>query len=289
MGSAIARAFLTCGMELHVWNRTRSRAEPLERLGAKVAETVLDAIQSADVVVVNLNTYRTAARLLKDEAISSALKGKPLIQLTSGSPKQSRELGAWAARHGIPYLDGAILVTPRMIGSEAGVLLCCGPRSLFQQQLPVLRALGENIQWLGEELGHASTLDTALLAFFWSSLFGAIQGAAVAKAEGYSLGAYAQTLSAMMPVAQVSAERLIRRIAAGQLEADQDTPATVQLCHEGVKLLIEVCQEQQLEHSIPAAHERLLRAAIDAGHADGDLSVLDLLISPAASRRARSN
>lgn len=50
MGSAIAGHLLTAGHELTVWNRTRERAEPLAKRGARVAGTPAEAVAGAAVV-----------------------------------------------------------------------------------------------------------------------------------------------------------------------------------------------------------------------------------------------
>ena len=38
MGAAMARNLLSAGMQVHAWNRSREKAEPLEKEGAEVAD-----------------------------------------------------------------------------------------------------------------------------------------------------------------------------------------------------------------------------------------------------------
>lgn len=59
MGSALARAFLKHGYSTGVWNRTKSKCEPLAALGARIAPTVQDAAAASDVIVVNVTDYIT--------------------------------------------------------------------------------------------------------------------------------------------------------------------------------------------------------------------------------------
>ena len=47
----------------------------------------------------------------------------------------------------------------------------------------MLRALGGNVQHVGEDLGLADALDSALLALMWGALFGALHAITVCKAE----------------------------------------------------------------------------------------------------------
>jgi 3-hydroxyisobutyrate dehydrogenase-like beta-hydroxyacid dehydrogenase len=116
MGSALARAFLKQGHETSVWNRTKSKCEPLAVVGAQVAPSVEDAVAAADIIVINVNEYVTSDALLGEDGVTKALHGKLLVQLTSGTPKQANETAEWAGQNGIQYLDGAIMATPNFIG-----------------------------------------------------------------------------------------------------------------------------------------------------------------------------
>ncbi|MEW2237219.1 NAD(P)-binding domain-containing protein, partial [Streptomyces sp. NPDC024062] len=51
MGSGMARSLLRERLPVRVWNRTRSRAEPLAADGATVTDTADEAVRGADVVL----------------------------------------------------------------------------------------------------------------------------------------------------------------------------------------------------------------------------------------------
>jgi 3-hydroxyisobutyrate dehydrogenase-like beta-hydroxyacid dehydrogenase len=91
MGSSIARTLLDRGYPTWVWNRTAAKCDPLAALGAKVAPSVEDRIRAADVVIINVLDYAASDALLKRVGIASALAGKAVVQLTSGSPRLARE------------------------------------------------------------------------------------------------------------------------------------------------------------------------------------------------------
>lgn len=54
MGSAIARNLIKAGLDLTVYNRTRTRAEPFASLGARIAETPSEAVADAEVLITML-------------------------------------------------------------------------------------------------------------------------------------------------------------------------------------------------------------------------------------------
>jgi 3-hydroxyisobutyrate dehydrogenase-like beta-hydroxyacid dehydrogenase len=275
MGSALARTFLDRGYATTIWNRTEAAAAPLAARGARIAPTVRDAIARADIAIACVADYAATEQMLGSDGAAAALHGKLLVQLTSGSPSQARALAAWAARQGADYLDGAILVTPDLVGQPACTVLYAGARAAFDRADPALRALGGTARYLGEDVGQAAALDTALLACFWGAMFGALQGAAVCAAEQVPLEAYAAAIPAMMHVVAASASRQVVRIRDGRFAADATTRATVATYHAGVRHLVALCAEHDIDRSVPSAHAGLLERAVAAGHASDELATLD--------------
>ncbi|MGK9166915.1 NAD(P)-binding domain-containing protein [Inquilinus limosus] len=274
MGSALVRVLLQQGYPIRVWNRTAERAVPLLALGAQAAQTVAAAADAARIVIVNVSDYAAGDRLLRTAEVEAALRGRLLLQLTSGSPGQAREAASWAARHGIDYLDGAIMATPNFIGEPGATILYSGPAVLFERHRPVLQALGGNPQHVGEDPGHASALDAALLVQMWGALFGALQGIAVCGAEGIPLAAYEAQMPAFKPVVDLAVADLVGRVRRGRLAGDEATLASVGAHHAAFRQLLELYRERGLDRTVPDAFDRVFRAAIAAGHAEDDFAVL---------------
>ena len=274
MGSALVRALLGRGYRTHVWNRTAARAEPLLALGAQAAATVAAAADAAQVVIVNVSDYADSDRLLRTPAVEAALRGRLLVQLTSGSPGQAREAAAWAGRHGIDYLDGAIMATPNFIGEPGGTILYSGPAALFERHRPVFLALGGNAQHVGADAGHAAALDAGLLVQMWGALFGALHGVAVCEAEAVPLATYQTHVGAFKPVVDLAVADVVDRIRHGRLAGDEATLATVSAHHGAFRQLLELYRERGLDRTVPDAFDRVFRAAVAQGHAGDDFAVL---------------
>ena len=264
MGAALARAFLQQGYETVVWNRTASKLEPLAAAGARIAASVRDAVTAADIIIVNVIDYAASDRLLRADEVTRALRGKLLVQLTSGSPRQARDLAAWAQQHGIRYLDGAIMATPNQVGSPACTVLYAGPADLFAAHQPVLAALGEHAVHVGPDIGHASALDSALLVVMWGALFGAIYGVAVCDAEGLRIDAYEQYLEPILPQLNGWMLNSVSRVGEGRLAGDETTLATLDAHYGAFRCLLELCEERGLNRVVPNAFDQLFKAALDA-------------------------
>ncbi|MBV8514064.1 MAG: NAD(P)-binding domain-containing protein, partial [Acidobacteria bacterium] len=116
MGSALATALHNKGFATTVWNRSAAKAEPLSRLGIRIAPSLLDAVLHADIIIVNITNYDATRKLFDTPELVSALRGKALVQLTTGIPDDARQMQSWAQSLGMEYLDGAIISYPVDIG-----------------------------------------------------------------------------------------------------------------------------------------------------------------------------
>jgi 3-hydroxyisobutyrate dehydrogenase-like beta-hydroxyacid dehydrogenase len=275
MGSALVRTFLKQGYPTHVWNRTRSRAEALTPDGAQVAGSVEDAVDAAQIIVVNVNDYPTGNRLLRATEVQSRLRGKVIVQLTTGTPKQSRDMAAWAEQQQISYLDGAIMVTPDLVGTPDCAVFYSGPAPLFEEHKTVFDALGGSAVYVGSDYGHASTLDSAILSFYWAFIFGVHQAIAFAQADGFPVQGLVESLTGMMPFLQKTAVDIGGRVQAGNIS---NPLATLAICHQSVKLLIEQSKDGGVNHAMLDAFDGLFQKAVDAGHSQDDLAVLNRFI-----------
>jgi 3-hydroxyisobutyrate dehydrogenase-like beta-hydroxyacid dehydrogenase len=274
MGSALARAFLKAGIPTHVWNRSPDKATALAGQGAHVAPSVAAAAGAADILFVCVSTYADSDALLQPSEVATSLRGKLIVQLSSGSPNQARAQATWAAENGTAYLDGAIMATPNFIGEPGGTILYSGPRALFEANRPVLLALGGNPQFVGADIGHASALDLSLLCQMWGALFGQFQAAAICEAEGIALDLFEQHRQAFHPVVEGATVDLITRIRDRRFAADAQTLASLDVHHGAFGLLLRLCAERGLHDLVPKAQDNLFRKAIDAGHRQDDFATI---------------
>lgn len=273
MGSALVHALLKAGHRTTVWNRTLEKTTPLGAAGATVARSVREAVEASEIIIVNVTDYPATAALLRGD-ITHALRGKLAVELTSGTPHGAREAGEWAADHGVTYLDGAIMATPDFIGTEHGTILVSGPRQAFDQSKDMFEALGGNVQHIGEDLGLANALDSALLALMWGALFGTLQSIAVCRAENIGLGELARQWTATAPVVEGLVADLIKRTAAGRLAADNETLSSISPHYSAFRHLVELMEVRKIDRTVVDGYDAIFRRAIAAGHLHDDFAAL---------------
>ncbi|OSP41279.1 dehydrogenase, partial [Streptomyces sp. 13-12-16] len=202
MGRALAGAFLDAGVRTTVWNRTPGRDAELTDRGAVTARSPEEAVGASPLTVVCVVNYDASDAVLRQDAVTAALKGRTVVNLSADTPGRARDTAEWAGRHGIRYLDGAIMTPTPAIGTDDAVFLHSGPEELYREHRPVLAALGGSHTHLGEEIGRAAAYDIALLDIFWTAMAGYTHALAVARAEGVTateLAPFAQGIAAILP------------------------------------------------------------------------------------------
>ncbi|ARZ67902.1 NAD(P)-binding domain-containing protein [Streptomyces sp. HU2014] len=260
MGTALADAFLAAGHPTTVWNRSAGRADGPVARGARLAGSPAEAVAASPLVVVCLSTYDVVREVLAGSA--GVLRGRTLVNLTSGSPEQARETAAWAAEHGIDYLDGAIMSTPPGIGSPAVMLLHSGSPAAFAAHEGTLRSLGEPVH-LGEDAGTASLYDTALLGMMWATLGGWLQGAALTGADGIAATAFTPVAIRWMTAVCGFMNTYAPQIDAGAYPGDD---ATLDVHLASVEHLVQASAARGLDVEVPGLFKAFMERAVAAGH-----------------------
>ena len=181
MGRALAAALVDAGHPTTVWNRSPGRTDGLVDRGAVVAGTPGGAISASPLVVACLLDHDSVHEVL--DPVAAEVAGRALVNLTTTTPNQARELAAWAADRGIAHLDGGIMAVPEMIGQPGSTVLYSGEGAVFHRSKPVLDLWGES-SYVGEDAGMASLYDLAILSGMYTLFAGFMHGAAMVASEG---------------------------------------------------------------------------------------------------------
>ncbi|MEU7162092.1 NAD(P)-dependent oxidoreductase [Streptomyces chrestomyceticus] len=275
MGRALAGAFLDAGLRTTVWNRTPGRDRELVARGAVGVRSAEEAVAASSVTVVCVVNYDAVDTILRREAVAGALKGRTVVNLTADTPDRARGAAAWAAEHGVRYLDGAIMTPTTTIGTPAAVFIHSGPEDLYREHRPVLEALGGTHTHLGEEIGRAAAYDIALLDIFWTAMAGYAHALAVARAEGITareLAPFAKGIGDILPpIFEEAAEEADSGGYSG--EGNPITSAVSSMAH-----IVHTSEAHGIDAGVMRAAEGMARRAVGRGHgADGFIRIAELL------------
>ena len=184
MGTALGQALVKAGHSVTVWNRTPQKMEPLVELGAKGAESVVDAVQASPRIMVCIDNYVATKELLGTGDVVPHLSGRTLIQLSTGTPKEAREASEWMIARDVAYLDGAILCSPDSIGTDDAQILLSGDEAAYERAGNLLECLGGAVRYLGTNVRAASALDLAWLCTCYGRFMAIIHAASMCESEG---------------------------------------------------------------------------------------------------------
>lgn len=263
MGSGLAKALVASGRSVTVWNRSSGKSEALERLGALKAETPADAIASSSTLIVCLSDYAATSIVLHDACATAVLQGKTLVQLTSGTPKQARQLEQWVAHRGGSYLDGAISAWPSQIGGPEASIVIAGRESVLTSITPILRLLAPNLSHVGNDISRAKVLFNAALAYFTGHWIGFSQGAVMCAAEGMDVAEFGETIASLSPMFADDARHMGRAIEENRFA---DPQSTIRSVGADITRLVEIAADLNINTAFPQFAADLFRNAADAGY-----------------------
>ncbi|KRV51120.1 dehydrogenase [Wenjunlia vitaminophila] len=275
MGRALAGSFLDAGVRTTVWNRTPGRDLELVQRGAVSARSAEEAVAASGLTVVCVVNYDAADAVLRRGPVTDALKGRTVVNLTADVPDRARDTAAWAAAHGVRYLDGAIMTPATTIGTPAAVFILSGPKELHEEHRSVLEALGGTHTHLGEDIGRAAAYDIALLDVFWTAMAGYAHALAVAGAEGVTareLAPFAKGIGAILPPLF---EEFAQDVDSGSFSGELNpiTSAVSSMAH-----IVHASEAHGIDAGVMRAAEGLARRTIALGHGtDGFIRIAEVL------------
>jgi 3-hydroxyisobutyrate dehydrogenase-like beta-hydroxyacid dehydrogenase len=246
MGRAMATTWAAAGHQVTVWNRTPGRAGDLDE-----AATIEEAVEASQLVVVCVLNYEATYAVLP----AASLAGRTVVQLTTGTPGQAREMATWATEHGASYVDGGVMATPPLVGRPGSLVFYSGTENAFQASQPALTELGE-ARFVGEDPGRAALYDLALLSAMYG-MFGGID--------------HALALGASEHIPETDLRPMINdwlRAMLGAVPADLDPEvayASLRMQAANYGTLLDASREQGVRTNLVSPMGELLHRAVAAG------------------------
>lgn len=160
MGIGMASTLLKAGHQVTVYNRTRSRAEPLAAEGAKVAETVgeaCDGVEAAFTMLANDEAVEAVA-FGGDGIIASLARGALHIGSSTISVALSDRLADEHKMAAQSYLSAPVLGRPDRAAEGQLFVIAAGPDGAFEAASPLLDAIGQRVIRFGEKASNANVV-----------------------------------------------------------------------------------------------------------------------------------
>jgi 3-hydroxyisobutyrate dehydrogenase-like beta-hydroxyacid dehydrogenase len=154
MGLALATRLLDAGCDVAVYNRTRSKCEPLAERGAKVVDAPAD-LSDRDIVFTIVAGPDDFQQVVTgpDGVLSGSQGHTPdvVVDATTVSAEASAKVRAEAERRGTALLAAPVSGNPKVVKAGRLTMVTSGPEHAHLAALPYLNVLaGGGVTYVGE-------------------------------------------------------------------------------------------------------------------------------------------
>ena len=143
MGLPMSKNLVKAGYNLTVFNRSKNKAEPLKEFGAKISNTLKDAVDGSDIVITMLTDDTAVDAVMNNTDFLENLKsGSIVIDMSSVKPTTATKHGNNLKLKNINYLDAP--VSGGTIGAEEASLaiMVGGEQNIFDDAFDILKTMG---------------------------------------------------------------------------------------------------------------------------------------------------
>jgi 3-hydroxyisobutyrate dehydrogenase len=152
MGHALVSRLLDAGHEVAVYNRTRSKAEPLVERGATIVDTPAE-LGDRDIVFTMVGGPDDFKEVVLGETGLLSRNGtapRVIVDSTTVSPGASDEVRAVARDRGTALLAAPVSGNPKVVDAGLLTIVVSGPEEAWQQARPLLELLGAGVTYVGD-------------------------------------------------------------------------------------------------------------------------------------------
>jgi 3-hydroxyisobutyrate dehydrogenase len=152
MGYEMALRLAKGGGDVTAWNRTRAKAEPLTRHGAKIAASLAE-LAACDIVFCMVSTWDDVKDVISGPKGLFSGGGKlprVVVECSSISLEGSAELRAMLNERGVDLLAAPVSGNAKVIRAGKLSFVCSGPKSAYDAVLPYLGMIAPAASYVGE-------------------------------------------------------------------------------------------------------------------------------------------
>jgi 3-hydroxyisobutyrate dehydrogenase-like beta-hydroxyacid dehydrogenase len=279
MGGNMATRLLAAGYEVHGEERNREHAQHLVDEGLRWRDTPRELAQAVEVVFTSLpdDTALEAAASGPDGILAGIGDGKTWVDMSTVSPRVSRELSERARAQGAAMLDAPVSGSVPQAQSGTLTIMVGGDEDAYRRVEPVLRELGTPIRVGGN--GQGLVLKLAINISLAVQVLAFSEGLLLAAHDGVD-----PELAAEVMTGSPIGSPLLKGRAPLVLDLPEEAWFDVRLMHKDIGLALELARELGLRLLSAEAADGELTQAEQLGYGARDIaSAYDVLSKMAGS------
>jgi len=275
LGRAIAERLKVVGHTVMAYNRTATKALPLQARGITVVGTPELAVEQAEYVLLVLTDASAIRSVLLSPACTATLRGKTIIQMGTIGSRESLALQRAVEQSGGSYCEAPVLGSLSEAKSGTLLVMVGASEEQFSSVLPLLQSLGREPRLIGP-VGTAATIKLALNQLIAAEMSAFALSVGLVQRSGLSVDTFMAVLrdsSLFAPTFEKKLPRLLKR------DYHQPNFSTRHLLKD-VQLCVEEATASGLTTSNLEGIRAVLEDTIAQGLGDVDYSALYEKINP---------
>jgi 3-hydroxyisobutyrate dehydrogenase len=278
MGLGMAHNIVQAGLQLHAWNRSRERAEPLSEDGARIYDTPAEAVAEAEVIVTMLTDADVVLATMHGErgALAGARAGSVWVQMSTIGEQGTTRCIELAQEHGLAFVDAPVLGTKQPAAEGKLVVMASGPQQERERVQPVFDAVARRTMWIGEA-GAGTALKLVTNAWIVAVVEGAAETIALAEGLGLDGELFFGAIDGGpldMPYLRLKGDAMIKR--------DFEPTFALRLATKDAMLAEQTAERLGLDLPVLKAISERMQQAVPE-HGDADVSATYLTSAPKRS------
>jgi 3-hydroxyisobutyrate dehydrogenase len=277
MGYAMAERLAKAGCDITVWNRTRAKAEPLAKSGAKLADSLAD-LAACDIVFTMVSTGKDVKEVLfgANGVTSKGKAPKIVVDSTSISLDESAEIRGKLNKLGVKLLAAPVSGNAKVIKAGKLTVVASGPKDAFDAVSPYLAAIGQGVSYVGDgELSRiAKICHNVMLGVVIQNL---CEITVLAERAGMKRHAFLDFLNK-----SVMGSMFTRYKTPALVNLDFHVTFTPELLRKDIDLGLTAGREFGVPMPLTSVTRDMVQTLIGNGYADKDFSALLLLQAKAS-------
>ncbi|MEX2416444.1 MAG: NAD(P)-binding domain-containing protein [Paenibacillaceae bacterium] len=270
MGAPMATNLLKKGYSVTIYNRTSTKTDEFQRLGADIVSTPADVARSVDVLFTMVSDNHAIEDIFfSDEGIMNGIRpGLIIFDCSTVSPELSIRLHTELADHYVDFFDAPVTGSKASAIEGTLVFMVGGHGELLEEYKSILLDMGKAVYFMGGS-GTGVRTKLALNTIVGINMAGFIEGLAIASKSGIDMEAFVELVQsggAASKIADIKKDKLL----------DRDFSPHFPLKHMLKDLQLASNQAASLQLPTPLLQtvENLYRIGLSKGLGDLDTSAL---------------
>ncbi|ALM81892.1 NAD(P)-dependent oxidoreductase [Bordetella sp. N] len=264
IGRHFAQRLLDAGHELLVHDRSAAAQARAVQAGARGMDSVRALAAETPVVLLCLPMPAIVADVVRELADVKGLR--ILVDMSTTGPSVTKEIEAILSAQGVTTIGAP--VSGGTVAAEKGTLavMAAGPRAAFEEVEAVLRVIGKNLFYLGEDASLGQTTKIINNTLYATSMIASCE----ALVYGVKAGLDPRTLLDVLNVSSGRSFATLERIPQCVLDRSFPVRFTTELLHKDVKMCLDEAEKLGVPMRVNPAARQFLAFALSQGDGPRD-------------------